>query len=95
MFWYTYILFCDQKIFYVGITNNLRKRVEQHKKKQSPYTKKFSDIKLVYFEKYESRRQAEKREIEIKKWSIAKKKSLIRGDIELLKKLSKGHKIGE
>jgi len=95
MFWYTYILFCDQKIFYVGLTNSLRKRVGQHKKKQSPYTKKFSDIKLVYFEKHKLRSQAKEREKQIKNWSIAKKKSLIRGDIELLKKLSKSHKIGE
>ena len=93
MVWYTYILFCDQKIFYVGITNNLKKRLEQHKKRQSPYTKKFSDIKLVYFEEYESRRQAEKRERQIKNWSIAKKRALVRADVELLKKLSKSHKI--
>lgn len=93
MTWYIYILFCDQKIFYVGITNNLKRRLEQHKKKQSSYTKKFSDIKLIYFEKYKLRSQAEKREKQIKKWSIAKKKALIEGDIKLLKKLSKSHKI--
>jgi len=82
MTWYTYILFCNQKIFYVGITNNLKKRLEQHKKKQSPYTKKFSDIKLVYFEKHKLRGQAEKREKQIKNWSNAKKKALIQGLVE-------------
>ncbi|MFH0912176.1 MAG: GIY-YIG nuclease family protein [Patescibacteria group bacterium] len=50
MSWFVYILLCDQKTFYVGSTDNLERRLYQHQAKQSFYTKKFSDIKLVYQE---------------------------------------------
>ncbi len=88
--WYVYILFCDNKSYYVGMTDNLDRRIDQHKKGKSFYTKQFSDIQLVYSEKQSSKAAAEKRELQIKKWSVAKKKALINGDLELLKKLSKG-----
>jgi len=72
------------------MTDNLERRVSQHKKGESFYTKQFSDIQLVYSEKQLSKAGAEKRELQIKKWSVAKKKALIDGDSDLLKKLSKG-----
>ena len=90
MAWHVYILFCDKKTFYVGLTDNLERRLTQHKRKESFYTKKFSDLELVFKEKYSLRWQAEKREQQIKKWSVAKKKALIKGNKDLLKKLSKG-----
>ena len=93
--WYLYILFCNQKTFYIGITDNIEKRLKQHKNKESFYTKKFFDIELVYTEEYIKRSNAENREKQLKKWSIAKKKALIIGDRELLKKLSKSSKIVE
>ncbi len=95
MSWAVYILFCDQKTFYVGVTDNIERRLTQHKRRESFYTKKFSDIKLVYKEEYQKRIVAEKREKQIKKWSIAKKKALINSDKELLKKLSKSREIGD
>ncbi|PIS16959.1 MAG: hypothetical protein COT61_01110 [Candidatus Portnoybacteria bacterium CG09_land_8_20_14_0_10_44_13] len=30
--WFLYILFCDQKTFYIGITKNLKSRFEEHRK---------------------------------------------------------------
>lgn len=93
MKWYVYLLLCDKKTFYVGMTDNLERRVLQHRRKESPYTKKFLNIELAHFEKYSSRRQAEKRELQIKKWSITKKKALITGNVLLLKKLSKSSEI--
>ncbi|MEK7528111.1 MAG: GIY-YIG nuclease family protein [Patescibacteria group bacterium] len=48
--WFVYILFCDQKIYYVGSTNNIKRRLLEHQTKQSNYTHKFSDVKLVYQE---------------------------------------------
>lgn len=87
--WFLYILFCDRKTFYVGMTDNLERRIYQHKQKQSLFTKKFSTIELTYFEQYLTRKEAEKREKQIKGWSIAKKKALIQGNKELLIKLSK------
>jgi len=71
------------------MTDNLKRRLTQHQKKESFWTKKFSDIELVYSENYSTRSQAERRELQLKKWSVAKKKALINGDKELLQKLSK------
>jgi len=75
--WYTYLLLCDQKTFYVGITNNLKNRLIEHKTKQSFFTKKFSDIRLVYCEKYLNDHEAAIREKQIKGWSRTKKYMLI------------------
>ncbi len=79
MTWFLYILLCDKKTFYVGITNNLKKRLAQHRRKESQYTKQFSQIELLYREEYSSQWQAEKRERQIKRWSVAKKKALVEG----------------
>lgn len=79
--WYVYVLLCDQKTFYVGITTNLAKRIKQHKTKSSFFTKKFSDIRLVYCELYQSEHEAAKREKQIKGWSRAKKQMLVDGKL--------------
>ena len=89
MTWYTYILLCDNEIYYTGLTSNLRNRLISHKAKLNFATKRFSKIKLVYSEKYATRKEAERREQQVKRWKRAKKKALINGDSELLKKLSK------
>lgn len=93
--WYVYILFCDHKIYYVGLTDNIERRIQQYKNRESFYTKKFFDIQLVYTEHYKTRKDAERREKQLKGWSIAKKKALISGDIQLLKNLSKGPRFVE
>jgi len=89
MTWYVYILLCDQKTFYVGMSSDLEKRLNQHRRKESFYTKKFSDFQLVYTERYSRRGRAEKREQQIKKWSATKKRALVSGDKDLLSQLSK------
>ncbi len=87
--WFVYILFCDQKTYYVGITQNIQQRMYSHKAKRNIATKEFSDIKLVYTENYQTRLFAEKREKQLKKWTAAKKKALIQGNKRLLIQLSK------
>lgn len=79
--WFVYLLFCDQKTFYVGITNNVKKRWEAHKNGESFFTKKFSEINLVYCEKYNSRHGAALREKQLKGWNRAKKYKLIVGKL--------------
>jgi len=86
--WTLYILLCDQKTYYIGLTSNLQNRLKSHSAKENIATKKFSDIRVVYKEKYKTRREAERREIQLKKWSRAKKRALIEGNLELLRKLS-------
>ena len=87
--WHIYILLCDKKTYYVGLTSNISQRFESHKNKENIATKKFSEFRLVYSEDFETRKEAESRERQIKKWSVAKKKALIDGNKELLIKLSK------
>ena len=73
------MLLCDQKTFYVGITSDIVVRIAQHKKKQSLYTKQFSDISLTYCEQYRTEKEAVTREKQLKGWSHAKKQKLING----------------
>ncbi len=77
--WYVYLLLCDQKTFYIGITNNLKNRITQHKSKLTKSTVEFSDIKLIYYEKYLNKHQATIREKQLKGWSHAKKQMLLDG----------------
>lgn len=93
--WTVYILLCDEKTFYVGITDNLERRLFEHRNKRSFFTKKFSYVDVAHIEKYRTHRDAEKREQQLKKWSAAKKRALIAGDRELLVQLSKSFGSGE
>lgn len=75
------MLLCDQKTFYIGITPELIDRFKEHKNKLSFFTKKFSDLKLIYCEKYDDKFEAAKREKQLKGWSKAKKQKLIKGEL--------------
>lgn len=77
--WYLYILDCDKKYFYVGITTDLNNRLQQHQNGQSKFTKRFKEITLVYAEEFGNKEDAAVREKEIKGWSRKKKLELIRG----------------
>jgi putative endonuclease len=79
--WYLYLLLCDKKTFYVGISNDLAKRLNEHRNKESFYTRKFSFIEVVYCEKYSTANEAAKREKQIKGWNRAKKQMLIDGKL--------------
>lgn len=84
---------CDKKTFYVGIAEDADRRLDEHVRGYSPYTKKFSDFELVYKESCVSRVQAERRERQLKGWSVAKKKALVNGDIAELRRLSRGSRL--
>jgi len=63
---------------YIGVTNNLIKRVWDHKiNKVDGFTKKYSCHKLVYYECYQLIEAAITREKQLKKWSRKKKEILI------------------
>lgn len=57
------------------------KRINQHKQKQSFFTKKFLQIKLIYCEKYPNEKIAVAREKQLKGWSRPKKQLLINGKL--------------
>ena len=78
--WLIYILECVDGSLYCGITNNLEKRLKQHKgeiKGGAKYTRSHLPCKLVYEEKSSSRSEALQREAIIKKMSKDKKQALI------------------
>jgi len=78
--WLIYILKCRDGSLYCGITNNLEKRLKQHKgeiKGGAKYTRSHWPCKLVYTEKSVNRSEALQREIDIKKMSRDDKQILI------------------
>ena len=85
MSYFVYILRTSSNTLYIGQTNNLDKRIKEHNSKSSKaakYLNYFNSFELVYSEKYQSRSEAMQRESQLKKWSKAKKETLISGDIE-------------
>ena len=63
---------------YVGVTNNLERRIYEHKNKLvKGFTKKYNVNKLVYFEETQDVTAAIEREKEIKKWRREKKNQLV------------------
>ena len=76
-FW-VYILSNRSHILYIGVTNNLRKRIYQHRK-QAPgsFTARYKIIRLVYFESYQYINNAIARETELKHWTRTQKITLI------------------
>ena len=76
---FTYILLCSDNSFYVGYTNDLKRRLEEHNSKRgSFYLISKLPVKLVYFEKYSTELEAQKREKQLKGWSKIKKINLIK-----------------
>ena len=79
-------------MYYVGSTNNLDLRIEQHNAGEGAnFTKKNLPIELVYFEEYDRIDEAFKREKQIQGWSRKKKEALINGEFEKLPELSKNY----
>ena len=75
---YTYIVKCSDETLYTGWTNNLKKRLEAHNSgKGAKYTKNRRPVELVYFEEYDTKQEAIKREYAIKQLSRQKKLALI------------------
>ena len=74
---YTYILECKDGTYYTGWSNNLEKREETHNKGLgAKYTKIRLPVKVVYFETFDKKEEAMKREWQIKKLTRTKKMKL-------------------
>jgi predicted GIY-YIG superfamily endonuclease len=87
---YVYILCCADGRYDVGSTTDVAQRVVTHNAGSGPrFTACRRPVILVYTEAFDSMDQARQREIQVKKWSRAKKEALIRGDTELLHTLSR------
>ena len=64
-------------VLYVGMSKNLAKRISTHKNQYRGFTAKYNVVKLVYFEFYDNRKKANKREKQIKNLVRRKKEELI------------------
>jgi len=76
--YYVYIMTNNSRTLYTGVTNNLEKRVLQHKRKLLPgFTRQYNLMHLVHYETFGDVRLAIQREKQIKRWLRAKKVALI------------------
>ena len=68
----------SNEVLYIGVTNDLRRRIYEHKQKiVEGFTSNYNVDKLVYFESTENVKSAIEREIVLKKWARKKKIVLI------------------
>lgn len=75
---YVYILKCADGSLYTGYTNDLKRRLKTHNiGKGAKYTRCRLPVELVYYETYETKNEAMKREYSIKQLSRADKVQLI------------------
>lgn len=77
--YYIYIMTTwNNKVMYIGVTNDLARRIYEHKSKYiEGFTRRYNLKKLVYFEKYNHINDAIKREKELKGWLRDKKNALV------------------
>ncbi len=76
--YFVYIMTNRSKTLYTGMTNNLIRRVREHKLGiGSQFTSKYKVDRLVYFERFEDVHNAIEREKEIKNWHRIRKIALI------------------
>lgn len=86
---YVYILICSDSSYYVGHTEDLEARVKCHNKgRGAAYTRTRTPVEPVFSEQHPTIESAMARELQLKKWSKAKKDALISGDMNRLRDLS-------
>ncbi len=87
--YYVYVMTSRSKTLYTGVTNNLIRRVFEHKQGVgSQFTRKYCITRLVHFEETQDVHAALTREKQIKSWTRAKKLQLIDADNPEWKDLS-------
>jgi putative endonuclease len=78
---FVYILASRSRTLYIGVTNDLRRRVEQHRAgKMGSFTKRYEITRLVYFERFDHVVNAIAREKELKRWTRSRKIELIEAE---------------
>ena len=78
MSWFVYILKCKDNSLYTVITNDLEKRIKEHNLgKGAKYTKARLPVSLLYCETYQTKGDALRRELEIKKLKRIEKLALV------------------
>lgn len=90
--YFTYMLFCFDGSYYVGVTSNLERRLWEHQNavNEACYTATRRPVLLVWSQDFQNVLDAIASEKKIKGWSHAKKSALARGDWRMISALSKG-----
>lgn len=79
---YTYIVKCKDGSLYTGWTNNLEKRIRDHNEgKGAKYTKSRRPVMLAYYEEFQTKEEAMRREYAIKKMRREEKEKLLEKEI--------------
>ena len=87
--WYLYIIRNEDGRLYTGIATDVARRFGEHVEGEGGrWTCRNRPVDLLYVEEVGGKREAERREMQIKRWSRAKKEALIRGDLKELHRLS-------
>jgi putative endonuclease len=87
--YYVYILTSKSGTLYIGMTNNLRRRIYQHQNKLIPgFTARYNVTRLVHVEVFGNVKDAIAREKQLKGWLRAKKIALIESENPKWKDLS-------
>ena len=84
-YFFVYILRCSDNSYYIGHTDNLEKRLEEHVNRLvGGYTSSRLPVVLVFHQAFSSRDEAFAIERQLKGWSRKKKEALINRDFKLL-----------
>ena len=76
--YYVYLMASPTRVLYIGVTNNLKRRVLEHKEnRESAFTSRYGIHKLVHYESTNSIHVAIAREKQLKGWRRSKKVALI------------------
>ena len=88
--YYVYLMSSFRQTLYVGVTNDLHRRVHQHKTKAYPdsFTARYNINRLVYYEVFNNINDALAREKQIKSWRRSRKVALIEAENPRWKDLS-------
>ncbi len=89
-FFYVYIVKCSDDSYYIGMTNDVDRRVVEHNSAENTgsYTSNRRPVKLLWNIQLTDFNQAEELEKQIKRWSRKKKEALIKGQWDKLKVLA-------
>ena len=86
---FTYLLQCSDESYYVGHTDDLEKRLEQHQRGEgSRFTRSRLPVKMVWYQQFRTRYEAKAAEIHLKGWNRAKKEALIAGRWDMISRLA-------
>jgi putative endonuclease len=76
--YYVYIVACNSRRLYIGVTNNLVRRIWEHKRKLvKGFTARYNLDQLVYYESTSDVRVAIEREKQLKNWPRRRKLALV------------------